>query len=192
MERIQHIEKIRKFNRNYANVLGKIDQDIYNQPFPLTEARVITELHYTNGTTATEVREKLGIDRGYMSRILQKFEDENIITKKRSSNDQRQYSLYLTKHGEELYGGLVENANQGVEKMIESISQLDLSNLITSMEMIESIFTKEYSDQSKVTIRSFRAGDVGYIAHLHGILYDKTYKFGPMFEYYVMKGLQNL
>ena len=189
MERIQHIEKIRKFNRNYANVLGKIDQDIYNQPFPLTEARIITELHYTNGTTATEVREKLGIDRGYMSRILQKFEDENIITKKRSSNDQRQYLLYLTKHGEELYRGLVENANQGVGKMIESISQPDLSSLITSMEIIDSIFTKEYSDQSKVTIRPFRAGDVGYVAHLHGILYDKTYKFGPMFEYYVLKGL---
>ena len=189
MERIQHIEKIRKFNRNYANVLGKIDQDIYNQPFPLTEARVITELHFTKGTTATEVREKLGIDRGYMSRILQKFEDDNIITKKRSSNDQRQYSLYLTNNGEEIYNGLVENANQGVEKMIESISQPELCNLITSMEIIESIFLNENPAQSNVSIRSFRAGDVGYVAHLHGILYDKTYKFGPMFEYYVMKGL---
>lgn len=189
MERIQHIEKIRKFNRNYANVLGKIDQDIYNQPFPLTEARVITELHFTKGTTATEVREKLGIDRGYMSRILQKFEDDNIITKKRSSNDQRQYSLYLTNNGEEIYNGLVENANQGVEKMIESISQPELCNLIASMENIESIFSNENPAQSNVSIRSFRAGDVGYVAHLHGILYDKTYKFGPMFEYYVMKGL---
>lgn len=189
MERIQHIEKIRKFNRNYANVLGKIDQDIYNQPFPLTEARVITELHFTKGATATEVREKLGIDRGYMSRILQKFEDDNIITKKRSSNDQRQYSLYLTNNGEEIYNGLVENANQGVEKMIKSISQPELCNLVTSMEIIESIFSMENPAQSNVTLRSFRAGDVGYVAHLHGILYDKTYKFGPMFEYYVMKGL---
>ncbi|MFC6040034.1 GNAT family N-acetyltransferase [Paenisporosarcina macmurdoensis] len=189
MERIQYIEKIRKFNRDYANVLGKIDQDIYNQPFPLTEARVITELHFTKGTTATEVREKLGIDRGYMSRILQKFEDDNIIAKKRSSNDQRQYSLYLTNNGEEIYNGLVENANQGVEKMIESISQPELSNLITSMENIESIFSNENPAQSNVSIRSFRAGDVGYVAHLHGILYDKTYKFGPKFEYYVMKGL---
>lgn len=189
MERIQYIEKIRKFNRNYANVLGKIDQDIYNQPFPLTEARVITELHFTNGTTATEVREKLGIDRGYMSRILQKFEDENIITKKRSSNDQRQYSLHLTKHGEEIYKGLVENANHGVEKMIESIPQMELSNLITSMDNIQSIFSKKYSSLSEVSIRPFKAGDVGYVAHLHGVLYDNTYKFGPMFEYYVMKGL---
>jgi DNA-binding MarR family transcriptional regulator/GNAT superfamily N-acetyltransferase len=189
MELIQPIEKIRKFNRNYANVLGKIDQEIYNQPFPLTEARVITELYFNTGTTATEVREKLGIDRGYMSRILQKFEDDNIITKKRSSNDQRQFSLYLTEHGEEIYSGLVENSIHGVEKMIESISQPELSNLITSMEIIESIFSKENPAQSEVSIRSFQAGDVGYVAHLHGILYDKTYKFGPMFEYYVMKGL---
>jgi DNA-binding MarR family transcriptional regulator/GNAT superfamily N-acetyltransferase len=189
MELIQPIEKIRKFNRNYANVLGKIDQEIYNQPFPLTEARVITELYFNTGTTATEVREKLGIDRGYMSRILQKFEDDNIITKKRSSNDQRRFSLYLTEHGEEIYSGLVENSIHGVEKMIESISQPELSNLITSMEIIESIFSKENPAQSEVSIRSFQAGDVGYVAHLHGILYDKTYKFGPMFEYYVMKGL---
>ncbi|PUB13857.1 bifunctional helix-turn-helix transcriptional regulator/GNAT family N-acetyltransferase [Paenisporosarcina sp. OV554] len=190
MEQIQPIEKIRKFNRNYANVLGKIDQEIYNQPFPLTEARVITELHLNNGTTATEIREKLGIDRGYMSRILQKFENDSIITKKRSSNDQRQFSLHLTKNGEVIYNGLVEKANHGVEKMIESISKPDLSQLITSMEIIESIFSKEYSTaRSEVTIRPFEAGDVGFIAHLHGVLYDKTYKFGPMFEYYVMKGL---
>ena len=189
MERIQHIEKIRKFNRDYANIFGKIDQEIYNQSFPLTEARVITELHFTKGTTATDVREKLGIDRGYMSRILQKFEDDNIITKDRSTNDQRQFSLHLTRHGEEIYNGLVDHANQGVEKMIESIPQTQLSNLITSMENIESIFSREYSSLPEVSIRPFTAGDVGYIAHLHGVLYENTYKFGPMFEYYVMKGL---
>ncbi|WP_084544146.1 GNAT family N-acetyltransferase [Paenisporosarcina indica] len=42
---------------------------------------------------------------------------------------------------------------------------------------------------SEVTIRPFEAGDLGYVGHLHGTLYDKTYGFGPMFEYYVMKGL---
>ncbi|WP_308216647.1 MarR family transcriptional regulator [Pseudalkalibacillus decolorationis] len=60
---------------------------IYNQPFPLTEAQVITEINFRNGCTATEVRETLGIDRGYMSRIVQGFEDENVISKKRSSDD---------------------------------------------------------------------------------------------------------
>ena len=189
MESNNYVEKIRKFNRYYANVLGKIDQEIYNQPFPLTEARVITEINYRNGCTATEVRENLGIDRGYMSRIVQRFEDENIIIKKQSTEDKRQYSLYLTEYGENIYNDLVENANRGVDKMIDNLSKGDLSKLVTSMERIESIYSEERSSHSEALIRPFQPGDVGYVAYLHGNLYDKTYKFGQKFEYYVMKGL---
>ncbi|TDL89546.1 GNAT family N-acetyltransferase [Vibrio vulnificus] len=189
MESNNYVEKIRKFNRYYANVLGKIDQEIYNKPFPLTEARVITEINYRNGCTATEVRENLGIDRGYMSRIVQRFEDENIIIKKQSTEDKRQYSLYLTEYGENIYNDLVENANRGVDKMIDNLSKGDLSKLVTSMERIESIYSEERSSHSEALIRPFQPGDVGYVAYLHGNLYDKTYKFGQMFEYYVMKGL---
>ncbi|WP_221563027.1 helix-turn-helix domain-containing GNAT family N-acetyltransferase [Alkalihalobacillus sp. TS-13] len=188
MESTQYVEKIRKFNRYYANVLGKIDQEIYNQPFPLTEARVITEINYRNDCTATEVRENLGIDRGYMSRIVQRFEDEKIIEKKQSTVDKRQYSLYLTEYGKKIYDELVDHANRGVSKMIQPLSDSELSKLVASMDTIESIYT-ERSAQPKVIIRPFRAGDVGYVAHLHGRLYDETYKFGKMFEYYVMKGL---
>ncbi|UNK16184.1 bifunctional helix-turn-helix transcriptional regulator/GNAT family N-acetyltransferase [Paenibacillus sp. N3/727] len=189
MESIQYVEKIRKFNRHYANILGKIDQEIYNQPFPLTEARVITEINYRNNCTATEIRENLGIDRGYMSRIVQRFEDEKIIIKKQSTEDKRQYSLYLTEEGKKIYKGLVENANRGVDKMIRNLSKNDLAKLVTSMETIESIYSKECFSYSEVFIRPFQSGDVGYVAHLHGKLYNKTYKYGQMFEYYVMKGL---
>ncbi|WP_057915333.1 helix-turn-helix domain-containing GNAT family N-acetyltransferase [Peribacillus muralis] len=189
MQSNNYVEKIRKFNRYYANVLGKIDQEIYNQPFPLTEARVITEINHKNGCTATEVRENLGIDRGYMSRIVQRFEDENIIIKKQSTEDKRQYSLYLTEYGENIYKDLVENANRGVDKMINNLSKDDLCKLVTSMERIESIYSEGRSSHSEVLIRPFQPGDVGYVAYLHGNLYDKTYKFGQRFEYYVMKGL---
>ena len=189
MEKHQYVEKIRRFNRYYANVLGKIDQEIYNKPFPLTEARVITEINFRNGCTATEVRENLGIDRGQMSRIVQKFEEEKIISKKQALDDKRQYLLYLTDYGKEIYNDLVENANREVGKMIQEISNHDLTKLISSMETIESIFTKEHTSQSVVSIRTFQPGDVGFVAHLHGTLYENTYKFGRMFEYYVMKGL---
>jgi DNA-binding MarR family transcriptional regulator/ribosomal protein S18 acetylase RimI-like enzyme len=189
LESKQDIEKIRKFNRFYANILGKIDQEIYNQPFSLSEARVITEIHMRNGCTATEVRETLGIDRGYMSRMIQRFEEEKIITKKQSSDDKRQFLLFLTENGKEIYAHLVEEASRGVGKMIRQISKPYLSKLITSMETIESIFSTEHDRQPEVTIQSFQPGDVGYIAHLHGRYYQETYKFGPMFEYYVMKGL---
>jgi DNA-binding MarR family transcriptional regulator/N-acetylglutamate synthase-like GNAT family acetyltransferase len=185
----RYVEKIRDFNRYYASVLGKIDQEIYNQSFTLTEARVITEIHLRNGCTATDVRENLGLDRGYMSRIIQRLEDENITTKKQSTKDKRQYSLYLTPYGNEVYNGLVERANHGVENMIQNLPNHDLTKLVTSMAAIQNIFSKDTSAKTEIVIRPFRSGDLGYIAHLHGRLYDHTYKFGSKFEYYVMKGL---
>jgi DNA-binding MarR family transcriptional regulator/N-acetylglutamate synthase-like GNAT family acetyltransferase len=189
VDSIQYIEKIRKFNRFYVNVLGKIDQEIYNQPFQLTEARVITEIYYKKGSTATEVRENLGIDRGYISRIIQRLEDENIIIKKQSTEDKRQYSLFLTEYGEKIYMDLVEKANRGVDQMIQNLPENDLIKLVASMEKIESIYSEKHPFQSEIIIRPFQSGDAGYIAYLHGKLYDQTYKFGRMFEYYVMKGL---
>lgn len=189
MDSLKYIEKIRKFNRYYANILGKIDQEIYHQPFPLTEARVITEINSNSGCTATEVRETLGIDKGHISRIFQRFEEEKIVIKKQSSADKRQYLLYLTDYGKEIYNGLVENSNREVSKMIQDIAKPHLSKLLTSMENIEYIFSKEHTSQSEVSIRSFAPGDVGYVAHLHGRLYKETYKFGRVYEYYVMKGL---
>ncbi|MFD2370232.1 GNAT family N-acetyltransferase [Brevibacillus sp. GCM10020057] len=187
MERLSYIEKIRKFNRYYASVLGKIDQEIYQPPFPLTEARVIAEIHYRHGSTATEIRENLGIDRGYMSRMLQRFEEEAIITKSQSPEDKRQYLLELTEKGRAIFAEMVERANQGVGKMTQHLSERELSRLVTSMETIESIYAAERA--SDVTIRPFRPGDLGYIGYLHGKFYDEKYQFGRIFEYYVMKGL---
>jgi DNA-binding MarR family transcriptional regulator/N-acetylglutamate synthase-like GNAT family acetyltransferase len=189
MESIRNVEKIRKFNRFYANVLGKIDQEIYNRPYTLTEARVLTEINSREGYTATEIRETLGIDRGYMSRIIQRFEEEKIIIKKRSSDDKRQYLLYLTDYGKEILKGLVENANREIAKMIQAMPKRDQAKLVTSMETIESILSGVHPSHSEVSIRSFQPGDVGYVAYLHGKLYHKTYGFGRTFEYYVMKGL---
>jgi DNA-binding MarR family transcriptional regulator/N-acetylglutamate synthase-like GNAT family acetyltransferase len=191
MEPLPYVNKIRKFNRFYANLLGKMDQEIYNKPFPLTEARVITEIHLNNGCTATEIREKLGIDRGYMSRIVQKLEEENIIHKTQSEDDKRQYILYLTDYGQEILNQLVEDSTREVSKMIQDLSQNEIAKLVKAMETLEALFSKEDSTLPMVSIRPFQpgAGDVGFVAHLHGRLYDKTYQFGPMFEYYVMKGL---
>ncbi|XRG77679.1 helix-turn-helix domain-containing GNAT family N-acetyltransferase [Rossellomorea sp. GAMAL-10_SWC] len=186
---MNHVEKIRKFNRHYANVLGKIDQEIYNHPFPLTEARIITEINENNGCTATDIIEKLGIDRGYLSRIIQRFDDENIISKIQSPEDKRQYTLHLTAKGNEIYNKLVNDANIGVESMIQSLSTPEVRELVKSMETIESIFSLNQTSIPEISIRPYKPGDVGYVAYIHGKIYSTTFQFGRVFEYYVMKGL---
>ncbi|PGS51704.1 helix-turn-helix domain-containing GNAT family N-acetyltransferase [Bacillus sp. AFS041924] len=186
---MNYVEKIRKFNRHYANVLGKIDQEIYNHPFPLTEARIMTEINENNGCTATYIIEKLGIDRGYLSRIIQRFDEESIIVKVQSPEDKRQYSLHLTNKGKEIYNKLVNDANIGVEKMIKNLSNTEVQVLVKSMQSIESIFSLNQTPNVDVSIRPFIPGDVGYVAYIHGKIYSTTYQFGRIFEFYVMKGL---
>ncbi len=186
---MNHVEKIRKFNRHYANVLGKIDQEIYNHPFPLTEARIITEINENHGCTATDIIEKLGIDRGYLSRIIQRFDDENIISKIQSPEDKRQYTLHLTAKGNEIYNKLVNDANIGVKSMIQSLSTPEVKELVKSMETIETIFSLTQAPIPEISIRPFKPGDLGYVSYIHGKIYSTTYQFGRVFEYYVMKGL---
>ncbi|WP_035425755.1 bifunctional helix-turn-helix transcriptional regulator/GNAT family N-acetyltransferase [Halalkalibacterium ligniniphilum] len=183
------VDKIRHFNRYYASVLGKIDQEIYHQPYTLTESRILTEINLRNGCSATEIRENLGIDRGYLSRIIQRFEDEKIVIKKRFEDDKRQYALYLTDHGQKILHTLIEHANHEIGKMLQTMSDHEQAKLVASMEAIEAILTKKPLTNAKLSIRSFQPGDVGYVASLHGALYAKSYGFGSIFEYDVMKGL---
>ncbi|TWT09325.1 helix-turn-helix domain-containing GNAT family N-acetyltransferase [Planomicrobium sp. CPCC 101079] len=189
MAEMKHVENIRKFNRYYANVLGKIDQEIYNRPYSLLEARVISELHDKKGAIAKEIRGKLGIDRGYMSRIFQKFEADELIEKQQSPDDKRQQLLYLTDAGEAVYRNLADHANLELAKMVDSLEDPELTKLTTAMATIETLLQGANSSPEQVAIRPFRAGDVGYVAYLHGILYSRTYHFSESFEYYVLKGL---
>ncbi|WP_113935837.1 MULTISPECIES: bifunctional helix-turn-helix transcriptional regulator/GNAT family N-acetyltransferase [Bacillus] len=189
MELIKKIEKIRQFNRYYANVLGKIDQEIYNNPYPLTEARVIAELHYNSGCTAKKIIEALGVDRGFLSRILQRFEDEQIIKKKQSPEDKRQFNLYLTAIGEEAFRRMEIDANRELTKTLQHLSESEIDDLVSSMEQVESIYTKSTNEKPTVIIRPFQPGDVGYVAQLHGEFYGEQHRFFKTFEYYVMKGL---
>lgn len=139
MAEMKHVEKIRKFNRYYANVLGKIDQEIYNRPYSLLEARVISELHEKKGAIAKEIREKLGIDRGYMSRIIQKFKADGLIEKKQAADDKRQQLLYLTDAGEAVYRDLVDTANMELAKMVDPLSDQELVKLTNAMATIETL-----------------------------------------------------
>ena len=189
MADLTKIEEIRRFNRHYANILGKVDQKIYHKPYPLSEARVLAELYGKTGITATEIREKLGIDRGYMSRIVQKFEDDKLIAKKQAPSDKRQHLLHLTGYGENVHLGLVGEANKEVAKMIASLTPKQLEQLTGAMHTVEKLLNHEAPQAPRVHIRPFQPGELGYVSYLHGRLYKKTYGFSELFEYYVMKGL---
>jgi len=152
--------KFRKFNRFYTNVLGFLNEHIYDSPFSLTETRILFEIHNTADCTAKLIQDTLGLDRGYVSRILKRFEKENMVYKKRSEEDSRNHYIYLTSFGESIYKKLEAKANQQIEYMLKHIDGPHQEKLTEAMNTIESILSEHLPpEKSDVSIRDYYISD---------------------------------
>src|SRR6202790_1841843 len=90
------IAAVRAFNRFYTRKLGVLDQQLLKSPYSLSEARVLYELAHREDLSAKEIGSELGLDAGYLSRIVQNFDENGLITRKPLPSDRRQYRLSLT------------------------------------------------------------------------------------------------
>ncbi len=137
------IGEVRQFNRFYASVLGKLDLEIYNNPYPLTEVRVLQQIDIENGKTASEIGDALGVDRGYMSRIVRKFELAGLIQKKQLAFDKRHFALFITKKGCEEIERFVALANMALGEMMRELTSEEKKELVKAMGVIEKLLSKE-------------------------------------------------
>lgn len=148
--------KFRKFNRFYTNVLGFLNEHIYDSPFSLTETRILFEIYNTPNCTAKALQDKLGLDRGYVSRIVKQFEKEDLIYKQRSKDDARHHYIFVTETGKTIYKKLEEKANEQVELMLKVINQKEQHKLAEAMAEIEAILSQSLSARaSEISIRDY-------------------------------------
>src|SRR6516225_5689015 len=112
---------IRAFNRFYTRKIGVVD-GMASSPFALAEARVLYELAHRERPTASDIRRELGLDAGYMSRIVREFERRKLVTRERSRTDEREKFLSLTAKGRKAFAPLDQRSNRDVEAMLEELS----------------------------------------------------------------------
>lgn len=137
-----HINKIRAFNRFYTSLIGLLDKYILNSRYSLPEVRVLYELHNTEGVSATDIITTLHIDKGYLSRIIFRFEKMKLITKRTSATDGRISHLYLTNTGKNVFQGLNRASHNQVKEILSKLSEQQCDTLIKKMSEIKEILSK--------------------------------------------------
>jgi DNA-binding MarR family transcriptional regulator/GNAT superfamily N-acetyltransferase len=182
MKRDHKIEAVRRFNRFYTRQIGVLREGWADSPFSLAEVRVLYELANHDGLTAGELGNELGLDRGYLSRILQSFEKRGFVRKTRSQKDARQTHLALTSKGRKVFAPVNNRSQQDVGAMLDSLSAADQETLLESMRTIEKLLGNKTEPKVPYLLRTHHPGDMGWIVHRHGVLYSQEYGWDEDFE----------
>jgi DNA-binding MarR family transcriptional regulator/GNAT superfamily N-acetyltransferase len=175
------ITAVRAFNRFYTRRLGVLEQRLYDSPFSLTEARVLYELGQRDNLSAKAIGSELGLDAGYLSRIVQNFQDKGLITRKASAADRRQYDLGLTAKGRQAFGRLNRSSHDDVAAMLGALPPGSGERLAQAMGTIERLLDQP-AGTMPATLREPRPGDMGWVVQSHGASYAAEYGFDASFE----------
>jgi DNA-binding MarR family transcriptional regulator/GNAT superfamily N-acetyltransferase len=177
------IEAVRRFNRFYTRQLGLLDEKLLSSPFSLAEARVMYEIAQAGTTTATSLGKTLGLDGGYLSRMLHRFKKLGLVDPLISPTDRRRVLLRLTRDGEEAFTRLNAGSQGQIESLLAPLSTGDQNRLVDSMGAIERLLGDVTPRLTPaIILRPLQPGDLGWVVHRHGVLYAQEYGWDETFE----------
>ena len=175
------IAALRHFNRFYTRTIGVLDQHLLKSPYSLTEARVLYELAHRDTITAKDIGIELGLDPGYLSRIVQTFMDGMLITRTAAPEDRRQFRLALTAKGRAAFGKLNSQSRDSATALLGQLSPGDTARLIEAMAAIETLLDPD-AERARPVLRAHRPGDMGWVTSEHGRQYAEQYGWDISFE----------
>jgi DNA-binding MarR family transcriptional regulator/N-acetylglutamate synthase-like GNAT family acetyltransferase len=176
------IAAVRAFTRFYTRKFGVLDQHLLQSPFSLSEARVLYELAHRDELAAKEIGIELGLDPGYLSRIVQNFDEKGLITRKPLPTDRRQYRLSLTAKGRQAFAKLNQSSHDEVAAMLAPLSDHDGRRLTDAMATIEDLLEPPARERAPFLLRSHRVGDMGWVISSQASAYAEDYGWDISYE----------
>jgi len=179
------IAAVRRFSRFYTGRLKLLDTKLLKTEFSLTEGRVLYELAHREGLTAADLVKELGLDAGYVSRILKKFERRGFLSRTTCGRDGRRALLTLTPAGRTAFEPLDRGSREQVVGLLSPLTPEQVGALVQSLRTAEAILSTPASAAKPYTLRPHRIGDIGWVARRQGMLYAEEYGWSGEFEAFV-------
>lgn len=181
----QRISAVRRFNRFYTRQIGVLQETLLKSDFSLTETRVLYELAHSQEATATSLIRGLGLDAGYLSRILRRLEKLGLVRRSTTQHDGRQSFIVLTAKGRKTFMPLEEASSSDVRQLLERLPEENQERLVGAMRNIEGLITPSSAaaaTDTAVELRAHRPGDMGWVIQRHGEIYAREYGWNEEFE----------
>jgi len=180
----QEIAAIRRFNRFYTERMSLLNETLLDSSFTLAQARVLFELGTRKTSSAADLIETLGLDAGYLSRILRRFREQGMVSSRAAGDDARRAELSLTEKGRREFAAIDRKSRRSISELIAPLSEAARGRVLEAMQTVESHLSVSAVPAAGpgVAIRLHRIGDIGWAIERHGTLYAEEFGWNGEFE----------
>jgi DNA-binding MarR family transcriptional regulator/predicted N-acetyltransferase YhbS len=123
---------LRRFNRTYTQRIGALDESFLGTGRPLGPSRLLFEIGDA-GATVRELRDRLGLDSGYLSRLLRSLEADDLVAVRPDPDDRRRRRVTLTRRGRAAWRRLDDRSEELAQRLVAPLSDRQRTRLVDAL-----------------------------------------------------------
>ena len=168
------VAAVRQFNRFHTRLVGALNDRMLASSFALPQVRVLYELAHADGLSAADLARVLGMDAGYLSRLITGLEADGLISRTPSPSNAKRLTLALTEKGRATSAALEEASAQEVTALLAKLPDTEQRQVVGAMQRIQRLVGGPPTDAPFI-LRDPEPGDLGWIVHRQATLYRQEY-----------------